>query len=620
MSATGGATGAPAAMAHAASGGPLPPAPINAVRAFLDRVDRSGAETALETFPEGRRITWREWGELSRDFAVRLAAEGVRPGDGVAIWAGNRPIWPVADVGALMAGAVPVGVYPSSAPAQVEQLLADAGAVVAVADLPERAQILRRLAGPPGPLRLVLEEAVVDPGSARRTEGSLQRSGESARRSEGSGTRGGRPDGSGSADPGPREMEDQEPAAPLPGTLAEPGDDALLIYTSGSTGDAKGARISHRTLMASAASIREALGLREGDRTLSFLPYCHAAERIFGLYTRILAGVETVLIDDHRRVWDAAGVTHPTLFGGLPRFFEKLARTLEVREEAGGDPGRALEALLGSRIRLVTSGGATLPTHVTQTLARYGVQVLGAYGLTEHLCATMNRPGLGDPATSGPPMPGTDLKIAADGEILLRRGPLTFSGYLGRDEETRSAFTDDGTWLRTGDLGEVDGRGFLRVTGRKKELLALSTGKKVAPVPLEHRLTSQPWIAQAMLVGEGEPFVGALVVPDREAVERWAAASGVGGEWPGLLDEGPVTERLVAAVREVNREVSRTESVRRIVVLAEPFTVEGDELTPTLKLRRDRIVTVRAGAVAALHHPERPEASPHLARAWEVEP
>lgn len=588
------------------SGGPFPPVPANAVRAFLNRVDRSGPDMALATFPDNRRITWEEWNGLSLTFAARLAAEGVRPGDRVAIWAGNRPLWPLADVGALMAGAVPVGIYPSSAPAQVERLLADAGVVVAVADLPERVRILRELAEGPGPLQAVLEEDVVDPG-ADSSGGTEGREGTSLRSLLGPGRDLSRGVAGGVLDP-------------LPGVMAQPGDDALLIYTSGSTGEAKGARISHGTLMASASSILETLGLREGDRTLSFLPYCHAAERIFGLYTRILAGMESILVEDHRYVWDAAGATHPTLFGGLPRFFEKLAVTLAVREEAGGDPGRALEALMGSRIRLVTSGGATLPPHVTGALARYGVQVLGAYGLTEHLCAAMNRPELGDPATSGPPMPGTHLKIAADGEILLRRGPLTFSGYLGREEDTRAAFTADGEWLRTGDLGEVDSRGFLRVTGRKKELLALSTGKKVAPVPLEQLLTSDPWIAQAMVVGEGEPYVAALVVPDRNAVERWAGGRAVRERWPGLLDDPEVQKRLVAAAQAANREVSRTESVRRMVVLAEPFTLETDELTPTLKLRRGRILARRAGAVAALHHPDRPEAEPYRGRALEVGP
>ncbi|TVR65307.1 MAG: long-chain fatty acid--CoA ligase [Gemmatimonadales bacterium] len=568
------------------------------MRAFLDRVERSGPATALETFPEGRRITWTHWEELSRRFAARLMAQGVGPGDRVAIWAGNRPLWPVADLGALMAGAVPVGIYPSSAPAQVERLLADAGAVVAVADLPGRVALLAELARRLPDLRVVMPEEAVDPGAAEDTGGAWAPNG-------------------GHPVPGH-----------LPGAMADPDQDALLIYTSGSTGEAKGARISHRTLMASAASIREALGLREGDRTLSFLPYCHAAERIFGLYTRILAGMETILVEDHRRVWDAAGATHPTLFGGLPRFFEKLETTLRVRGEAGGDPLRALRELMGERVRLVTSGGATLQEHVSAGLARWGIVVLGAYGLTEHLCAAMNRPDRLDPATSGPPMPGTDLCIADDGEILLRRGPLTFSGYLGRDEETRAAFTPDGEWLRTGDLGAVDERGFLRITGRKKELIALSTGKKVAPVPLEHRLSAHPWIAQAMLVGEGEPFVGALIVPDRDAVEAWARRQEVRLRWrdvegpvvwPGILDEPDVQERIVEAVRSVNREVSRTERVRRLVLLHQPFTTESDELTPTLKLRRGRVVETRADAVTALHHPDHPRAAAWRGRAVEVE-
>ena len=575
------------------SGGPLPAAPTNAVQAFSERVERSGPMPALETFPGGRRMTWAGWSRLASRFAARLVDAGVRPGDRVAIWAGNRPLWPVADVGALMAGAVPVGIYPSSAPAQVERLLADAGAVVAVADLTERVVLLKEMAGRGSGLRLVLTERDVDPGEG---EGAADRRGREA---------------------GP---VDRRAPDPLPGTLADPDSDAVLIYTSGSTGEAKGARISHRTLMASAASIREALGLREGDRTLSFLPYCHAAERIFGLYTRILAGMETILVEDHRRVWDAAGATHPTLFGGLPRFFEKLEKTLRVREEAGGDPRRALRELVGERVRLVTSGGATLPEHVSTALAGWGVQVLGAYGLTEHLCVAMNRPERLDAATSGPPMPGTELCIAADGEILVRRGPLTFSGYLGRDDETRAAFTPDGEWLRTGDLGAVEG-GFLRVTGRKKEVLALSTGKKVAPAPLEHRLTAHPWIAQAMLVGEGEPFVGALIVPDREAVEGWVGRQGeeAPGAWPRILDDPRIRRRLVEAVQTVNREVSRTERVRRMVLLEDPFTAESEELTPTLKLRRGRIGETRAGAVAALHRPDEPQAAAWRDRALEVE-
>jgi long-chain acyl-CoA synthetase len=559
------ARGGPKALVSGAgpvSGGPLPEAPENAVRTFLDRVARSGGQVALRTFPEGRTLTWREWAGRSRAFAARLMGEGVEPGDRVAIWGGNRPLWPIADLGALMAGAVPVGIYPSSAPAQVRSLLDDAGAVVAVGDRDEWVQVLQEAGSEVPGVRLVLEEGEVDPGAAPGGDGAAGVAG------------------------GGEGISRESPGGTLPGESAAPDDDAILIYTSGSTGEPRGARISHRCLMASAASIRACLELREGDVTLSFLPFCHAAERIFGLYTRILTGIETVLVDDHRRVWEAARATRPTLFGGLPRFYEKVHEALRAEEARGGDPRARISEFFGDRLRVVTSGGATLPSEVSRYLADVGVPVLGAYGLTEHLCAAMNRPGRHDLETSGPPMPGTELRIAADGEILIRRGPLTFSGYLNRGKETAAAFTADGEWLLTGDLGEVDAGGFLRVTGRKKDLLALSTGKKVAPAPLEARLVQDPWISQAVVVGEGRKFVSALLVLSRDVVGAWAREEGISGSWEELRDHPRVRSHVDAVVAGVNREVSRTESIRRYAILDRELTRETGELTPTLKVRR----------------------------------
>ena len=540
----------------------------NAVELFRDRVSRMGEQPALRTFPEGRTLSWREWASRSEAFAARLWSEGVRPGERVAIWAGNRPLWPIADLGALLAGAVPVGLYPSSAPSQVRGLLADAGVVVAVADTDERVRLFSRLRDELPALRTVLDEAVVDPPEP-------------------------------AAPPSPR-------AEAWPGAGADPDDDALLIYTSGSTGEPRGARISHRYLMASAASIQAALGLVEGDRTLSFLPYCHAAERVFGLYTRIHCGMETVLLEDHRQVWEAARSVRPTLFGGLPRFFEKLHDALRAHEVEGGDPRELVPEYLGDRIRVVTSGGATLPLSVARYLDGVGVRVLGAYGLTEHLCATMNRPERFDLETSGPPMPGTELRIADDGEILLRRGALTFSGYLNRAEETANTFTADGRWLLTGDLGRLDDNGFLRVTGRKKELLALSTGKKVAPLPVEARLMRDPWIAQAVLVGEGRKFVSALLTLSRPVVESWAGQEGIEVGWEELVEHPRVRERVEGIVAEVNRDLSRTEQVRRHHLLARELSQEAGELTPTLKVRRQVVLERYAQEVEAMYRISEP--------------
>jgi long-chain acyl-CoA synthetase len=403
-----------------------------------------------------------------------------------------------------------------------------------------------------------------------------------------------------------------------------PDTTAILIYTSGSTGEPKGAALSHRTLLASATSIRDTLGLVEGDRSLSFLPFCHAAERIFGLYTRIVCGMQAGLVADHGRVWDAAREFAPTLFGGLPRFYEKAVATLRAHQaaatgdersrweqtmELGGERSRLrragqplpaeLEAewmrigepllerareLFGGRVRVATSGGAALPADVSEYLDALGITVLGAYGLTEHLCAAFNRPDRYTFDSAGPPMPGTTLRLAEDGEILLHRGPLTFSGYHGRPAETADAFSADGEWLRTGDLGRVGEDGALRVIGRKKELIALSNGKKVAPLGIEAALTGEPWIEQAMLYGEGRNFVSALLVIRRPSLEAWAAEHARDADDPRLLDDPGLRAAVQAAVDRVNAGLSNPERVRRFALLGSGFS--GDDLTPTLKLRR----------------------------------
>lgn len=565
----------------------------NAVQLFLERVARSGDAPALRTFPGDRALSWREWEALSRAFALRLVQEGVKPGDRIAIWAGTRPLWPIADLGALMAGAVPVGLYPGSAPSQARTLLEDAGVVLAVADSRERLEIIEGLRPVLPSLRVVLTEAEVDPSGVRgpRGAGNAGDPGDAGDAGDADSPAGAdNPagfDNSAGADlPDRMAGGAAEDAAALPGAEADPEQDALLIYTSGSTGEPRGARISHRYLLASARSIRDALGLVEGDVALSFLPFCHAAERVFGLYTRILCGMEAVLVEDHRRIWEAARATRPTVFGGLPRFYEKIFECLQAHEGNGGDPREKIRDFFGDRLRLATSGGAALPGGVSHYLEKLGLPVFGAYGLTEHLCAAMNRPERHDLESSGPPMPGTELRIAPDGEILLRRCELTFSGYLNRERETTSSFTPDGEWLLTGDLGELDSGGFLRVTGRKKELLALSTGKKVAPLPLEARLTAHPWITQAVIVGEGRKFVSALLVLCRERVEAWARAEELPMQWDALRGHPRVRAKLQEIVADVNRDLSRTESVREFIVLERELTQEGGELTPTLKVRR----------------------------------
>ena len=598
---------------------------------FAAQVAERGDRVALRTVVAGgsaadATLTWRAWAAASRELAAALVDAGVEAGGRVAILAGNRPLWPIADLGALAAGLVTVGVYPTSAPAQVATLLADAGARVVVVDRAE--QLATVLAAPlPATLRLVVcedEDAVAALPPSRNGDApvvswrALLARGRAA-------------------------LGDAALVAALDRRLAavRPDDLAALIYTSGSTGVPKGACLSHRYLLASADSVREALGLTADDTTLSFLPFSHAAERIFGLYVRVHCGMEATLVEDHQRLWDVARLVRPTLFGGLPRFYEKACAALRAAETAAppaerrrwaravelgrrrsalrragapvpaaleeewaacAAPARAqLAALFGDRLRLATSGGATLPQAVAEHLDALGVTVLGAYGLTEHLCVAMNRPERHAFDSVGPLMPGTEARVAEDGELLVRRGALTFDGYLGRPDETTAAFTPDGRWLRTGDLAALDADGFLRVTGRAKELIALSNGKKVAPLPIEARLSADEWIAQAVLVGEGRHYVGALLALRRPAVEAWAAAAGLERDWPALLAHPAVRARVQRAVDAVNAALSRPEQVKRFALLERELTVEDGELTPTLKVRRAEVAARYADACAALY-------------------
>jgi long-chain acyl-CoA synthetase len=256
---------------------------------------------------------------------------------------------------------------------------------------------------------------------------------------------------------------------------------------------------------------------------------------------------------------------------------------------------------VGGRVRIATSGGAKLPDEVGEYLEALGLTVLGAYGLTEHLCATMHRADRYNFDSAGVAMPGTRIRIAEDGEVLLQRSPLTFSGYHGRPEESRAAFDSTGEWLHTGDLGDIDPAGFLRITGRKKELIALSTGKKVAPLRIEAKLMSDPWISQAILLGEGRKYLVALLTLRREVVESWAGEHGLKHEYVGLLGDPAVIARVQAAVDEVNADFSGPEQIRRFHLLERELTLESGELTPTLKVRRTLVLERYHTEIEALY-------------------
>jgi len=340
---------------------------------------------------------------------------------------------------------------------------------------------------------------------------------------------------------------------------ARPDDIAIMVYTSGTTGAPKGACLSHRYIINSVESLRQTIPIYDADVSFSYLPFCHVAERISGLYNRLYAGASAYFVDDLARLGEYMMEVKPTVFASLPRFFEKIHARIVA------DGSTRVKDYFGGRVRLLTSGGAPLPLEVAEFFAAAGLPILQAYGLTENVCVAFNRPDHYKFGTVGPPMPGCEVRIAEDKEILVR-SEMMFSGYYKAPEETAQMFADG--WLLTGDLGEFDEVGFLKIIGRKKELIVTSTGKKVAPALLENMLKEHHVISQAMVYGEGRSFLVALIT----------------------LNSAAPREAIQEIVEKVNRRVSSTESIKRFAILERDFEIARDEITPTGKLKRDVIV------------------------------
>ncbi len=537
------------------------------VHELLDRAAATPDGVAYRVLPRGATvlgdtITWRDWARAAESVARSLIARGLAVGDRILVFSDNRPLWPIVDLGALMAGVVCVGAYPTSAAAQIAAQLRDSGAQLVFVDTHARRDIVRSVRDQLSwNLTVVVDEPFAG-GGLEAFEADW-----SSFLGEGEGN---------------REALDAALRARFESLSLD--QDAMLIYTSGSTGEPRGARISHRYLLASAQSIAQTLSLHASDSGVSFLPFCHAAERVFGLYVRLHVGMSAVLVEAPEDVFTATRLFEPTVFGGLPRLFEKLARAAQL-PSASSDAPHAIRALLGARCRIATSGGAALAPSVAETLHAAGLTVLGAYGQTEHLCVAMNKPGAERFDTVGHVMPGTHVRIADDGELLVRRNALTFSGYFGKPLETASAFTADGEWLHTGDLAELEPDGALRIVGRRKELIALSTGKKVAPLPIEAALCASPLIASAMCYGEGRRFLSAVLQLQSEAVAALPS----------------IRTAVQAHVDVVNSALSRTEQVRAFVIATAPWSVETGEFTPTFKLKRPVIIAQYQHALDALY-------------------
>jgi long-chain acyl-CoA synthetase len=579
-------------------------------RRFLRTVAERGGEVALrhKVGEELRSLTFDDYADQACRAAAGLRELGVGPGDRIVMLLGNRPEFHVADVGALLLGATPISIYNSSAPDQIAYLAGHAGATVAIVeDEQYLVRILEARDDLPELRRLIAVEEVDAPDVESWSELL-------------------------SATP-----VGLEAAA----AVAEPHDLATIIYTSGTTGPPKGVMLDHRNICWTVDSLREALGFApDRSRIVSYLPMAHIAERITTHYAGIAFAYEVTTCADIRLLGAALADTRPQILFGVPRTYEKIHST--VQAVLAADPGRAevfahalaigaevaerrargeelsvelaaeydkvdaeslrpARQLLGlDELRVAVTSAAPIPVEVLQFFRSAGVPLSELYGMSESTGPMTWDPIRVKAGTVGRAIPGMEIRLADDGEVIGRGGNV-FRGYLNDPERTAEALDADG-WLHTGDIGEIDDEGYLRIVDRKKELVITASGKNVSPANLEAALKAQPLIGQACVVGDGEDYMAALLVLDPDVVPAWAASHGaVGATLAELAVDPVVLAEIEHEVEVANDRFSHAEAVRQYTVLPDEWLPDTEELTPTMKLKRRGIAQKYAREIAALY-------------------
>ena len=536
---------------------------------------------------------------------------GLGKGDRVVLLSENRWEWAVTDFAALAIGAVDVPLYSTLTAAQLGYMLRDSGARVAIVSSREQYEKLRQAGDCPA-----LEHVVVmDEGEFAGAEnfGELM---------------------SGAKGTGGRDEEfDARVAAAVPDDLA------TIIYTSGTTGEPKGVRLTHGNLASNVNVSTRPFGFTQKDSCISFLPLSHVTARHLD-YALMCHGTQLAYCAKFDLLPAAMKAVQPTIFVGVPRVYEKIRQAVEGKSAASPVKSRILKWALatgnkhrqetlegrtprgldwalarklvygkireafGGQVQTWISGGAPLGMDTAGWFADAGIRILEGYGLTETSpVIALNYPLAHRIGTVGKRLPNVEIRFGADGELEVR-GPSVFSGYWNKEAETKEAFTADG-WFRTGDIGNVDEDGYLSITDRKKELLKTSGGKMIAPQPIENKLKSHVLVAHAAVVGDKHKYLSVLISPNLPALESWAKTHGITAANTRLLVEhARVKAEYQRIVDEVNRDLANYETMKRVHVVAEEWTVESGELTPSMKMKR-RVVEQRyAGPIEAFYKDE----------------
>jgi long-chain acyl-CoA synthetase len=583
-----------------------------------------GAEPAIsdrgDPAGEWQTLSWGQVHETALHLAAGLIALGCEPGDRVALMLPNRGEHVLADLGAVHAGAVPVTFYATLAPAQVGYVAADCDARVAVLDGADQLARWQPVLGELPGLRkiIVLDPAACPPGEPYMTWDDFCRLGE-------------------------REYEANPDAVTARGDRIGPDDPVTILYTSGTTGNPKGVLLTHRGVLYAAVAAEVAGHVPQSRRSVSYLPLAHIAERLLTIYLPVHLAGHVYFCPDAQQLLGTLQAVQPTSFFGVPRVWEKIQAgivavlageqdqqkkaavekamaagrryvescqygrqpdqaTTGAFEEADREVLAPIRSLIGlGQVERTLSAAAPLPADVARFFAGLGLKILDVYGMTETTGAvTANTPDEFRIGTVGRPLPGIEIDVADDGEILVR-GPLNTPGYLDLPEKT-GELLGDGGWLHTGDIGWLDDEGFLSVIDRKKELIITAGGQNIAPAAIESLLVEHPLIGQALAYGDERPYVVALLALDGEAAPAWAKANGIeAGSLAELAEHPAVLDAVTGAVASANQRLARVEQVKRWRLLPSEWTTESEELTPTFKLKRRVVHAKYADAIDALY-------------------
>jgi long-chain acyl-CoA synthetase len=586
--------------------------------AFELTSSRLGDRVAIRTKGDEQTLTWAQWRRRVRDLAGGLHRLGLRRGDTVAILLSNRPEFHIVDMAAVTLGATPFSIYQTYAPNQIEFVVSDADARIAVVERQYLERLLEARENLPHLERVIL---VDHPDLESLSEGVLTLA----------------------------EVEafgrDPHSQAAVEEAAAEvtPEDVLTLIYTSGTTGPPKGVQLCHRNLLSAVRGIERMVEFPEESRVISWLPAAHIAERAAHHYLPIVFGLQITSCPDPRQVMSYLPEVRPQWFFAVPRIWEKLKAGLEtmlagmpdeqrqsteraiaaaiekVRLEQRGEAVpqelaaevatadeevfAALRKMLGfDEIRAVNVGAAPTPVEVLEFFHAIGIPLAELWGMSETCGAgCVNPPEKIKLGTVGPPAPGVEISLAEDGEVLVR-GEVVMLGYRGEPQRTAEAIDPEG-WLHTGDIGELDEDGYLRIVDRKKELIINASGKNMSPANIEAAIKSvSPLIGQACAIGDRRPYNTALIVLDADFAPLWASQHGLEGRTlEQLAGEPAVREAIQRAIDAANSRLARVEQIKRFTIVPGDWLPGEDELTPTMKLKRKPIAEKYAAEIEAMY-------------------